>query len=182
MNAATSKLRHVCALILLVLLPAIAPLPPARGATPAALKRIVVLYSNSRLVPGNVEVDRGLRAALLRRGFDSTRIFSEFLDSPEFSGEAYVELMISYLHGKYANSPPDVIVAISDDALSFAVLHRARLFPSVPIVYAVVTTAVLQSFSTLPDDIVGVPNDYDYAGTITQALLWHPSLRRRILR
>jgi hypothetical protein len=84
------------------LLLAVAPLAAARGAAAVAMKRIVVLYSNSRLVPANVELDRGIRAALMSHGTESARIFSEFLDSPEFSGDAYEEMMISYLHGKYA--------------------------------------------------------------------------------
>jgi signal transduction histidine kinase len=168
-------------LILLILFLALAPLPAARGAATVALKRIIVLYSNSRLVPGNVEVDRGLRAALTSHSAESARIFSEFLDSPEFNGDAYEELMISYLHGKYATPPPDVMVVIADDALSFAVRHRAKLFPSVPIVYAVASSTVLHSLGALPDDIVGIPNEYDYSGTIRQALLWHPAARRLVI-
>jgi signal transduction histidine kinase len=168
-------------LTVVALLLAVAPLPSALGAATVALKRIVVLYSNNRLVPGNVEVDHGLRAALTSHGAESARIFSEFLDSPEFRGDAYEDLMISYLHGKYAAAPPDVMVAVSDDALSFVVRHRARLFPSVPIVHVVVSPAVLKSFSPLPGDVVGVPTEYDYIGTISQALLWHPGARRLVI-
>jgi signal transduction histidine kinase len=157
------------------------PLPATRGTGAVAFKRIVVLYSNNRLVPGNVEIDRGIRAALMSHGPESARIFSEFLDSPEFSGDAYEELMISYLHGKYAASTPDVIVAVSDDALSFVARHRSRLFPSVPIVHAAVSTAQLRSVSPLPSDILGVPNDYDYSGTIGQAVMWHPAARRLVI-
>jgi signal transduction histidine kinase len=74
-----------------------------------------------------------------------------------------------------------VMVVVSDDALSFAVRHRAKLFPGVPIVHAVVSSAVLDSHRPLPADIVGVPNHYDYSGTITQALLWHPTARRLVI-
>jgi signal transduction histidine kinase len=169
------------ALSLLTLLLAAAPLPAARGAAAVALKHVIVLYSNNRLVPGNVEVDRGLKAALAGNGVEVARVFSEFLDSPEFRGDAYEELMISYLHGKYGTAPPDVIVTVSDDALSFAVRHRSRLFPGVPIVHATASTATLRSLGPLSDDIVGVPNDYDYSGTISQALLWHPSARRLVI-
>jgi signal transduction histidine kinase len=155
--------------------------PTAHAATGAASRRVVVLYSNNRIVPGNVEFDLGLKAALTIHGVESARIFSEFLDSPEFTGDAYEDLMISYLHGKYATSPPDVMVVVSDDALSFVVRHRAKLFPGVPIVHAVVSSAVLDSHRPLPADIVGVPNHYDYSGTISQALLWHPTARRLVI-
>ena len=95
-------------------------------------KSVLVLYSNNRLVPGNVAVDHGLRDALMSDGDRSVRTYSEFLDRPEFSGDAYENLVVAYLHGKYAASPPDVIVTVSDDALRFVVRHRAQLFPAPP--------------------------------------------------
>jgi signal transduction histidine kinase len=144
-------------------------------------KRVLVLYSNNRLVPGNVALDRGLSAMLRSAGVRSVRSYSEFLDRPEFSGDAYENLVVSYLHGKYATSPPDAIVAVSDDAFSFVVLHRGQLFPGVPIIYAAVSTAALRSVDPMPVDVVGVPNDYDFSGTIAQALRWHPAARRLVL-
>src|SRR5271166_4108265 len=42
-------------------------------------KNVLVLYSNNRLVPGNVEVDRGLRALIAGPGAQPVQIFSEFL-------------------------------------------------------------------------------------------------------
>ncbi len=41
---------------------------------------MLVLYSQNRLVPGNVAVDRGLRAALGGAQGLQVDIFSEFLD------------------------------------------------------------------------------------------------------
>jgi signal transduction histidine kinase len=181
MNGIGSKRCHLSTLALLVLLFAAARPPASAGTANIAVKRVVVLYSNNRLVPGNIEIDLGLRRVLMSHGAESARVFSEFLDNPEFSGDAYEQLMISYLHGKYAPSPPDAIVAVSDDALSFVIRHRARLFPSIPIVYAAASTAMLHSFRPLPDDVVGVPNDYDYAGTMSQALIFHPAARRLVI-
>jgi len=151
------------------------------SAIAAPAKSVLVLYSNNRLVPGNVAVDHGLGAALQNTGERSVRTYSEFLDSPEFSGEAYENLVVSYLHGKYAGSPPDAIVAVSDDALGFIVRHRAQLFPGAPVVYTGVPAKVLQTLQPLPADIVGVPNDFDYSSTISQALRWHPNARRLVI-
>jgi hypothetical protein len=119
----------------------------ARGATAESTTRVLVLYSYNRLVPGNIEVDRGLATMLEGSGSRPLRIFSEFLDSPEFYGEDYETLMAAYLRGKYAASPPAVIVAVADEALNFLVRRRASLFPGVPIVHAVVSTPTLQFLS-----------------------------------
>jgi signal transduction histidine kinase len=153
----------------------------AQSAAALHTKRVLVLYSNNRLVPGNVAVDHGLSAILTNDGVQSVRTYSEFLDRPEFSGDAYENLVVGYLHGKYATSPPDAIVAVSDEALSFVVRHRAQLFPGVPIIHAAVGTAVLRTIDPMPADVVGVPNDYDFSGTIAQALRWHPTARRLVL-
>ncbi len=160
---------------------ALALLLGARSTLAVPTKHVLVLYSNNRLVPGNVAVDRGLSDALMRDGDRSVRTYSEFLDRPEFSGDAYENLEVAYLHGKYATSPPDAIVTVSNDALSFVVRHRAQLFPGAPIVYAVASTETLRSLSSIPADVVGVPNDYDFSGTISQALRWQPSARRLVV-
>ncbi len=153
----------------------------ARSAIGLPVKSVLVLYSNNRLVPGNVEVDHGLSAVLASAGEGSVRTHSEFLDSPEFSGDSYENLEVAYLHGKYAASPPDAIVAVANTALSFIVRHRAQLFPSAPVIYAAVPTNALQALQPMPADMIGVPNDYDYSGTISQALQWHPSARRLVV-
>jgi signal transduction histidine kinase len=153
----------------------------ARSAIALPTKTVLVLYSNNRLVPGNVAVDHGLSDVLMSDGGRSVRTFSEFLDRPEFSGDAYEDLEVAYLHGKYATSPPDAIVTVSNEALGFAVRHRAQLFPSAPIVYAVASTATLRNLSPMPADIIGVPNDYDYSGTIGQALRWQPNAQRLVV-
>jgi signal transduction histidine kinase len=165
-----------CALLLLL-----APHWLEANATAAAPRRVLVLYSFNRLVPGNVDVDHGLSAVLTGDSTGLLRLYSEFLDIPEFYGDEHENLVTTYLRGKYAASPPDAIVAVADDALSFIIRHRASLFPGVPIVHAVVSSALLQSLSPLPNDIVGVPSNYDFTGTISQALQWHPAARRLVV-
>ncbi len=153
----------------------------AQEAIAAETTNVLVLYSNNRLVPGNVAVDRGLRAVLASSSDRTVRTFAEFLDRPEFSGEAYERTMTTYLREKYATLPLDAIVAVSDEAFDFILRHRAALFPGVPLVYTVVSTTLLQASQPLPADVVGVPVRYDYSGTIAQALRWHPAARRLVL-
>jgi signal transduction histidine kinase len=159
----------------------LALLSMAHAAAAEAPKHVLVFYSHSRLVPSNVLIDQSLSAALLNDSDRPLRMHSEFLDEPEFGGETYESTMVAYLHEKYANEPPDVIIAVADSALNFVVHHRAELFPSAPLVHLSVFLKTLQSLQPMPVDIVGVPNNYDYSGTILQALHWHPKARRLIL-
>ena len=153
----------------------------AQAAMASEPRNVLVLYSNNRLVPGNVAVDRGLRAAIKSSPDQPVQIFSEFLDRPEFSGPAYEATITTYLREKYAARPPDAMVAVSEEALDFLVRHREQLFPRVPLVHAVVSKALLRSYPTLGTDVVGVPIEYDFSGTIVQALRWHPAARRLVV-
>jgi signal transduction histidine kinase len=153
----------------------------AGGAIGAPPPRVLALYSYNRLVPGNIEFDQGLGAVLTGGATGLPRLFSEFLDAPEFHGDEYENLMATYLQGKYADAPPDVIIAVASNALEFAVRHRAQLFPGVPIVYAIVPPSELEAVGPLPPGMVGLPADYDFAGTIKQALLWHPKATRLVI-
>ncbi len=152
-----------------------------QAALAAEPRNVLVLYSNNRLVPGNVAVDRGLRAALASTADRPVQFFSEFLDRPEFSGAAYEETMTSYLRDKYAARPPDAIVAVNDDAVEFLARNRDRLFRSVPIVHASVSQSFLRGLPPLPGDIVGVPMEYDFAGTLALALRLHPGVTRIVV-
>jgi len=144
----------------------------------AEIKNLLVLYSNNRLVPGNVAVDRGIRSIMTSSPDRPVEIFNEFLDWPHFGGEAYEATMSRYLRDKYAARPPTAIIAVNDNALDFLVRNRAQLFPAIPVILTVVSKSYLQSIPTLPSDVVGVPAEYDFSGTIEQALRWHPDTRR----
>ena len=155
-----------------------APLPAM--ADPKAAN-VLVIYTNGRLLPANVEGDRGLREALaetMGRTFD---VFDEFLDSPRFSGADFQATMSVYLRDKYASKPPDVIVAAGPEALTFCLSHRSRLFSDVPIVHMGVSAAYLAALGRLPKDVSGIPIVFEYGRTIEQALAWHPKARHLVL-
>jgi signal transduction histidine kinase len=136
--------------------------------------QVLVLYPNSRLLISNVAFDSGLRQTINMDPRQPVGIFSEFLDEPEFGGDQYELTMSAYLRDKYADRPLDAVLIVGDTALKFMMRYRDRLFPAVPVVHAGVTRETLQSMPTLPPDVVGVPVTYDFAGTVKQALKWHP--------
>ncbi|MDM0113697.1 ATP-binding protein [Variovorax sp. J22R133] len=143
---------------------------------------VLVLYSNGRLVPGNVEVETGLRNAIARSAERPVQINTEFLDVPQFVGATYERMMTNYLHDKYApESAPAVIVAVGRDALDFVLRQRTQLFPDVPVVHAAVFATFPKPIGPLPEDVVGVPIEYDIIGSIEQALHWHPKATQLLL-
>jgi hypothetical protein len=77
--------------------------------------------------------------------------------------------------------PPDAIVVGGESALGFLLRNRAKLFSLIPVVHMAVATSFLQSMAPLPADVVGVPIEYDFSGTIDQALRWHPRATRLVV-
>ena len=142
---------------------------------------VLVIYSNGRLLPANVEGDRGLREALSGGAGPAVNVFDEFLDVPRFTGAAFQALMSTYLREKYAAQRPSVIVAGGPEALTFCLANRAELFPGVPIVHMAVSDVFLGKLGRLPADVQGVPIVYEFARTIEQALAWHPQARHLVL-
>ena len=142
---------------------------------------ILVIYANNRLLPGTVAFDRGLRDAMAGSSHGPVQVFSEFLDIPYFTGAAHEDTVASYIHAKYAARPPQAIVVVNDGGVDFILRNRDRLFPAAPIVHAVTSKAFLQSLPAPPADMVGVPMEYDFAGTIELALRLHPQARRLLV-
>jgi signal transduction histidine kinase len=155
--------------------------PLASAASASVTNRnVLVLYSNGRLLPANVEGDRALAERFAARTDLPVVLTSEFLDTPRFGGEAYERAMADFLREKYAAAPPEVVIAGGEEALDFWLRHRDALFPGVPIVHLGVPVARLEALRPLPPGVVGIPIDHDVAGTIEQALRWHPAARRLV--
>lgn len=153
-------------------LAAAVPTPPATDRT------VLVLYSNGRLLPANVEFDQGLRAALSAAPGSGREVFDEFIDIPRFDTSEHLRTMETYLRDKYAHRPPTLLVTAGEEALRFLLGRRGDLFAGVPVVYAAVDRRALHELEPLPADVIGVPLEFDFAGTVAQAMRWHPEASR----
>ena len=144
-------------------------------------RSVLVVFSNARLLPANIELEGGLRETFAKSAERRVELFDEFLDVPHFGGEAYADTVATYLREKYAARPPDVIMVAAEDALEFVLRHRERLFPRTPVVHMAVSRSKLPKMPALPADVIGVPIELDFSDTIEQALAWHPKARRLIV-
>jgi signal transduction histidine kinase len=160
---------------------ALAVVAAPRDARAAAAQNVLVVYSHNRWLPAYAEIERGLRETLVSSPERPLEFFTESLDAPRFGGESFDRLLTTYLREKFASRPPEVIVAVSDEALSFLLRNRSTLFPGVPIVQVGVQKRHLDALRPIPSDVVGVPIEYSAVGTVEEALRWHPSLQRLVV-
>ena len=105
------------------------------SAQSAGPHRVLVLYSDERLLPANVIFDHSFRTNLQPGAGKRIEFHSEFLDVSRFSGKAQQEHQRDFLGEKYRDYPPDLIIAVSDPAGAFLMKYRADLFTGVPVVY-----------------------------------------------
>src|SRR5271165_6263968 len=111
----------------------------AAGQAPAPVQRVLVLYSDERLLPANIIVDEAIRAAFAAGTNDRVEFYSEFLDVARFPGEEQQQRQRDFFRDKYRERPPDLVIAVSGGALVFLAKHRTDLFAGAPIVYCPVT-------------------------------------------
>ena len=180
--AAFALLRAVCrrlfAPVPLVFVCLMTVTPSTPAATP---HNVLVLYSYSRMLPGNIDADRGLNEVFAARPDLPVTVSVEFLDYPRFGGEAYERTFVNYLREKYASQPPEVVIVAANEALDFMLRHRGDLFTQVPVVHMAVGSTYLQSIAPLPPDVVGTPIAQHFVATVEQALRWHPAADRLVV-
>lgn len=181
LHALSALSRGRVSLLLLACLLAVIP-GSALTAESARPANVLVVFSNGRLLQANVDVDRGLAAQGAQPSPRAVRLFAEFLDAPAFSGESFEANTAAFLRQKYASRPPEVIVAGGAIALDFLLRHRQEMFPNAPIVHVGVAQKFVKGLAArLPPDVVGIPADYDIAGTIRLALSLHPSAQHLVV-
>ena len=161
-----------------LLLACLVALPFAGLAATAPARNVLMLFANGRLLPANVEVDRGMSEVFAAHPDAHVDLSVEFLDAPKFGGAAFGNTMATYLREKYASRPPEVVIVAGEIALDFVLASRAQMFPGAPVVYLAVNTSHLPKVEPLPDDVVGTAWEYDFLATVELALRWHPGARR----
>lgn len=155
------------------------PLSYGRALAAEKVKRVLVLFANNRLLPADIEADKGLREVIASSGI-GTDVRTEFLDYPDFSGDAHLANFTRYLKGKYDGVTLNAIVVNGSGALNFMLRNRPQFFPNVPVVYLRVHKDVIERLN-LPGDFYGVPVQYDAVGTAVQALRWHTKASRLVV-
>ena len=150
--------------------------PVTNGQDPAAKKKVLVLYWDSKDFPGNVSFDQGFQAGLSADPSLKLDLYSEYLDSQRFPGERQTELLYEYLLGKYSGQKIDVVVATPDPALSFLMKYRKHLFTDTPIVFVAVQRPSPETL-TAGAGLTGIIRANTHRKTLDLALKLHPQTK-----
>jgi hypothetical protein len=105
----------------------------AAGEASTPVQRVLVLYSDERLLPANIIVDEAIRAAFAVGTSNRVEFYSEFLNVARFPGEEEEQQQRDFFRDKYRERLPDLEFAVSGGALILLAKHRTELFAGVPI-------------------------------------------------
>src|SRR5271170_1112861 len=139
-------------------------------------KTVLVIYSNERSLPANMQIDERLRETLEVPTSLDLKYQTEFLDYPHYGDEpddAYDRLMSGFFREKYARQPIDVIVAAGPQALRFLRRHQDDLFVNIPVL-VIVTGWTPSLDQTAPDRFLSIPVSLDPRPTLELAVRLQP--------
>jgi hypothetical protein len=143
--------------------------------------RVLMLFSNDRLLPANQRYDAGIRQALDPHGGQKgVSFFGEFLDATRMGGVEKETALEDYLSRRYRDMPPHVLVALGPEALEFLIKRRERLFPGVPLVFGGVSLEELKTVENLAG-VAGLPMELTVRPVVEALLKMRPETREIVL-
>lgn len=173
-HASTTRGSSAARLLLAVLLLCCFAVP-SRAAEEEA--RVLILNGTDPYLPASLAIDNAMRETLAKSGSRRYVYFSEQLDGQRFRWEDYGPELLALLTKKYSDVRIDVIVALTQPALDFALRHRGRLWPGARVVFHSVPMNDAEA-ARLPEGVTGIDAREDIRGTIDIARRLQPGARR----
>src|SRR5262245_34481851 len=146
-----------------------------------SVRNVLLIYVSPRSTPALVATDQAFTSTLKSMTSDRLAFHTEYVDLGMFDRKAMFENeLVAYLAAKYGEMKLDLLVVSASDGLRFAMRHRARLFPGVPIVFInVIRSRVADVF--LDADVSGVWLPMDWTGTLQAARRLQPDIERAVV-
>jgi PAS domain S-box-containing protein len=101
---------------------------------PSPVKRILLLHSWAQGGEWPEAINRGVRQGLANAAVP-IELYIENADVSRFSSQDYAALA-EFIASKYAQRPPDILLAADERALDFIVRYRQQLFADKPLVFS----------------------------------------------
>ncbi|HRU06892.1 MAG TPA: ABC transporter substrate binding protein, partial [Candidatus Brocadiia bacterium] len=158
--------------LLLAALLAIAPLAQAASSIP---RRVFILHSYALDFDWTRDVQRGIESVL--DGCEDIETCVEFMDTKRRCGAEDFERLRQLYLLKHGDVHFDAVLCSDNDALAFLMAHGREIFKNAPIVFCGVND-FRDSMIAGRDDVTGVVEEPDIAGTLELAFKLHPAARQ----
>ncbi len=150
-------------------------------ATSPPVRHILLLQVAPRAAPALLAQEQAFVNTLKAVFPEPVTFHSEYLELAMFDQpRGFEKELVGYLAAKYARTKLDLVVAVTSSGLKFAVRHRSRLFPGVPIVFNSVDRQAAADIP-LAADISGVWLSMDWVGTLEAARRLQPDIEQVVV-
>jgi hypothetical protein len=104
-------------------------------------------------------------------------VYTEHLDLNRFSSPQYLQLVRSYLHDKYRETPIGVVVVDGTVALDLVMSWRGEMWSEVPVVFYGIDEVSAAQLN-LPPNVTGFVAHQSFRGMVDAARVLVPGLKR----
>jgi signal transduction histidine kinase len=139
-------------------------------------KRVFVLFDGAREFSNIEYLGQSLDSVIRPTLNQDIVMYREYMDLTRIAQPDYEPLLKDFYRKKYANDPPDVIVAVRSRALDFLLKYGAELFPDVPIISMGMDLRQVRA-RQLPPRVTGVALRVAYRPTLDFALALQPATK-----
>ncbi len=145
-----------------------------RSATAESKARnVLVLFSAAH---NEAEALGVLEPEIRERVQCDVNFYTSFIDYQRVGDQSYLQSLAETFRLEYKGARPDVVIAISIEALDFMIDYRDRIFPRVPIVFMAINASELNG-RKMPPGVTGVEDSGGLAETINLALRLEPDAK-----
>jgi PAS domain S-box-containing protein len=143
--------------------------------SPETEKSVLVLYGERGDLPAIEAIEENIHELFHASVSPRIDLYSEYLDFTRFATEQHERSLVRYLQERYAGRRIDMVIPVVGSALSFALAHRAELFPGAPMVFCAIDQRELDELR-LPPDVTGIAAHFDFERTIGLIIQLQPNV------
>ena len=146
----------------------------------AHTKRVLMVFGDSRDLPGNVLVEHAVRAEMQAGGTNRIEFFAESLDATRFPDPKYYLLFRDYIKNRYSEQNLDVVMLFMSRDFMLAQEISEALATNIPMVIVVANDLTAPTLSN-GRPFTGVFRQFDIAGTMQFIFRLQPDTRRVVV-
>ena len=143
-------------------------------------KKILMVFSESRDVPGNAMMEQALRPEMEKLSTNRLEFYVENLEFSRFQNESHAELFREFLREKYAGEHLDLVVAFMGSNFNLTNELPDKVFAGIPLVFVAVSELEIPS-ALQQSGFRGIVQRYDISGTLSLIFRLQPETHRVVV-
>lgn len=149
-------------------------------ANDSAAKKVLLIFNESRDLPGNVMMEQAVRAEMRRDGTNPIEFYTESLDAGRFPNPRHYRQFQDYIKNRYAGQHLDLVLTFMSRDFQLARQLPSSLVTNLPLVFVVVNDLDLPDEPGAPP-FTGIFQRFDIQGTLRFIFQLQPETRRVVV-